>query len=328
MKKNFLTSTAILAAVTAVALSLTSCGGKKQSSIDSKGDLQGEISLSGAFALYPLAVQWANEFQKLHPGVKIDVSAGGAGKGVTDAIAGVVDFGMVSRELSDAEKERGAVGFAVAKDAVVPTINSANPVITELKKHGITRDQLISLWIKGESKTWGEIVGTGEKAPVTVYTRSDACGAAETWALYLGKKQEDLQGTAVFGDPGLAAAIQKDVNGLGLNNIGYAYDTKTGDPNPGIQIAPIDVNGNGQIDPEEDFYDKKANVVKAIIEGRYPSPPARDLYFVSNGIPSDTVVVAFLKYILTDGQKENGAQGYIEIPQEKLDASLEKLGLK
>ena len=49
-----------------------------------KNELKGQISLSGAFALYPLAVKWAEEFKKLHPGVKIDVSGGGAGKGITD----------------------------------------------------------------------------------------------------------------------------------------------------------------------------------------------------------------------------------------------------
>lgn len=311
-----------------LALSLTACGGKKESKISENGELEGEISLSGAFALYPLAVQWASEFQKLHPAVKIDVSAGGAGKGITDALAGVVDFGMVSRELSDAEIERGAVGFAVAKDAVVPTINTKNPAFEDLKKHGVTRDDLIAVWIKGEKKTWGQLAGTSDKTPVSVYTRSDACGAAETWALYLGGKQEDLLGTAVFGDPGLAAAIQKDENGLGLNNIGYAYDTKTGKPNPGIAVAPIDVNNNGKIDPEEDFYDTKKDIVAAIGDGRYPSPPARDLYFVSKDVPTDTVVVAFLEYILTEGQKENGPQGYIEIPQDKLDAGLRKLGVK
>ncbi len=43
-----------------------------------------------------------------------------------------------------------------------------------------------------------------------MYTRSDAAGAAETWAKYFGKKQEDIQGVAVFGDPGLALAVKKD----------------------------------------------------------------------------------------------------------------------
>ena len=325
MKKNIFRVSA-LAVVAAAVLGISSCGGNQQKA--GEDGLSGEISLSGAFALYPLAVQWANDFQQLHPGVKIDVSAGGAGKGVTDALAQVVDFGMVSRELADAEIERGAVGFAVAKDAVVPTINEKNPVMSDLKKHGVTRDVLIGLFITGKVKTWGEVVETGDKTPVSVYTRSDACGAAETWALYLGKKQEDLLGTAVFGDPGLAVAVQKDVNAIGLNNIGYAYDTKSGKPNPGIQIAPIDVNENGVIDPEEDFYATKSGVVEAIKDGRYPSPPARDLYFVSKGIPTNPVVIEFLKYVLTEGQAANEEQGYIAIPQEKLDASLAKLGVK
>ena len=70
----------------------------------------------------------------------------------------------------------------------------------------------------------GQVAGTDDKTTVTVYTRSDACGAAETWAKWLGKKQEDLNGTGVFGDPGVASAVQKDVKGIGLNNIGYVYD--------------------------------------------------------------------------------------------------------
>ncbi|MBO4611815.1 MAG: PstS family phosphate ABC transporter substrate-binding protein [Bacteroidaceae bacterium] len=325
MKKNILKVSA-LAVIAATVLGISSCGDKKQQT--GEDGLSGEISLSGAFALYPLAVQWANDFQALHPGVTIDVSAGGAGKGITDALAQVVDFGMVSRELGEAEIANGAVGFAVAKDAVVPTINANNPVLDDLLKHGVTRDMLISLFITGKTKTWGEVVETGDKTPVSVYTRSDACGAAETWALYLGKKQEDLLGTAVFGDPGLAEAVQKDVNAIGLNNIGFAYDIKTGKTHPGLLVAPIDVNENGQIDPEEDFYATKQGVVEAIKDGRYPSPPARDLYFVSKGVPTNPVVVEFLKYILTEGQKANEAQGYIAIPQEKLDASLAKLGVK
>src|SRR5436190_18165572 len=59
----------------------------------------GTISISGAFALYPMAVRWAEEYAKIHPEIRIDVSAGGAGKGITDALSKVVDIGLVSREL-------------------------------------------------------------------------------------------------------------------------------------------------------------------------------------------------------------------------------------
>jgi hypothetical protein len=71
---------------------------------------QGTINVSGAFALYPLMVKWADEYQKLHPKVKITVSAGGAGKGMTDALSGLVDIGRVSRDIAPEEiaKEVGA----------------------------------------------------------------------------------------------------------------------------------------------------------------------------------------------------------------------------
>ena len=98
--------------------------------------------------------------------------------------------------------------------------------------------------------------------------------------------------------------------------------------NEGLQIFPVDNDGNGSISEDEQFYDLKDNVTKAIAEGRYPSPPARDLYLVTKGVPTDPVVVAFLKYVLTDGQKKNEPVGYIEIAPEKIDKSLTTLGLK
>jgi len=60
---------------------------------------KGTLTLSGAFALYPMAVRWAEEFRKINPDVRIDISAGGAGKGITDALNNMVDLGMVSREI-------------------------------------------------------------------------------------------------------------------------------------------------------------------------------------------------------------------------------------
>src|SRR6187402_2535775 len=80
-------------------------------------DLSGNISISGAFALYPITVKWAEEFKKAHPKVKIDIQAGGAGKGITDVLSKVTDIGLVSRDLNAAEYKKGAFAVAVTKDA-------------------------------------------------------------------------------------------------------------------------------------------------------------------------------------------------------------------
>ncbi|MBO4403481.1 MAG: PstS family phosphate ABC transporter substrate-binding protein, partial [Bacteroidales bacterium] len=269
LKKSFvLVGTTLLLAVSVM---VSSCGrGQKKSE---NGDLSGNISISGAFALYPLAAKWAEEFQKMHPDVHIDLSAGGAGKGMTDVLADVVDLGMVSREVYPPELERGALPFPSAKDAVVITLNAENPFASELKAKGISRETAAKIWITGEYTTWGQVLGTSDKTPIHVYTRSDACGAAETFAAWMGKKQEDLLGTAVYADPGLASAIQADKLGIGLNNIGYAYDEKSRKPNPGLMVCPIDGNGDGTISPDEYFYDNKDDFVQAVADDKYPSPP-------------------------------------------------------
>lgn len=313
--------------VVAAVILLSSCGGSNNNSdkVQDGDEITGNISISGAFALYPLAVKWSEEFMKLHPGVRIDLSAGGAGKGMTDVLADVVDLGMVSREVYPPELEKGAVPFASAKDAVVITINSDNPYADKLIKHGISKEVAAKIWITGEYVTWGQVLGTDDKTAIHVYTRSDACGAAETFALWMGKKQEDLLGTAVFGDPGLAAAIQADKLGIGLNNIGYAYDEKTRKPNAGLLVCPIDTNNDGTIDDEEYFYDTKDDFIAAVSDDKYPSPPARDLYLVSNGIPKNAAVVAFLEYVLTEGQKQNVPAGYIGLSEDKLNKGLELL---
>jgi phosphate transport system substrate-binding protein len=300
------------------------CSVSSDAADQKKSGVAGTVRVSGAWALYPMMVKWGEEFRKVYPDVRIDVSAGGAGKGIADALAGMVDIGMVSRDIRPEELKPGSMYLPVVKDAVFPTINSSNPVAQKIiAEKGIKKGTFNDLWILEKHVTWGEIAGTTSKDRVQVYTRSDSCGAAETWANYLGKKQEDLMGVGVYGDPGLAEAVKRDVLGVGYNNLNYAYDAKTGVPVPGIQIIPIDVNENGKIDPAEDLR-TKAKAIKAVTSGSYPSPPARDLYLITKASfkePSKT----FVKWILTDGQKYVDEVGYIKITPKQIKESLKKL---
>ncbi len=289
-------------------------------------ELSGTVRVSGAWAMYPMMVRWAGEFMKLHPKVRVDVSGGGAGKGAADALGGLVDIGMISRAIHPDETAKGGWWVPVIKDAVLPTANAANPGAKELAARGMTQQQFTALWIDGKQMTWGEVVGKPQiKVPVRVYTRADACGAADVWALYLGnKKQEDLLGLGVNNDPGVAEAIKRDKSGLGYNNAGYAYDPKTDRPVKGLMIIPIDRNGNGKVDKNESFYATRASVAKAIADGRYPSPPARDLNLLTRGKPTGATA-AFIRWILSDGQKYVQSEGFILLPKAKVEAAVKKL---
>jgi phosphate transport system substrate-binding protein len=305
---------------------ISSCNRSEKSTASSGDTLKGKITLSGAFALYPLAVKWAEEFEKMHPGVTVNVSAGGAGKGMTDALSKMVDLGMYSKSVSPEEQAKGAWWIAVAKDAVLPTINANNPVLADLKKKGLTRQKLFEIFINNSIKTWGQAVGNKSNAELQAFTRSDACGAADMWAKYLnGKKQEDLQGLGVNGDPGVADAVRRTTEGIGYNNLGFIYEMNTRKIYAGLDVIPIDLNENGIVDPDENFYGSMDQVMKAINDGKYPSPPARDLYFVSAGKPGSILVQTFLKWILSDGQKYVNEAGYVTIKAEQIKSELQKL---
>ncbi len=316
----------LLSLVMIPVLLLTSCGTGSQAPAQGSGDqLSGTIAISGAFALYPMMTLWAQEFTKLHPQVQFDVQGGGAGKGMTDVIAGAVDIGMISRTIKPEEEAKGAFWVSVCRDAVFPVVSSKNPALSLLEAKGLTQDAIKKIFITGEIKTWGEAIGQPDlKDEIHVYTRSDSAGAADQWALYAGgKAQADLQGIGVNGEPALVDTVGKDPLGIGFSNLNSVFDASSGKLVAGIVVPPLDLNGNGLTDSGE-YYQSKAEAVAAIAGGIYPSPPARFENLATKGKPQG-LVLAFMQWILTDGQKMLDQAGYVALTPDQQAEALAKL---
>lgn len=286
-------------------------------------ELSGTITLSGAWAIYPTAVAWGDAFQKLHPKVKIDVSAGGAGKGAADAINGLADIGMVSRDPDNAEINKGIIPVYILHDAVFPVISDKNPALKDLLIKGVKKQTWIDIYITGIITTWDSVTGAKIGKNLHVYTRSDSCGAAASWAKYTGnKKQEDLKGVGVYGDPGLLEAAKRDPIGIGYSNFSYVF-TREGTVVAGAKLVPIDSNENGIADPDE-IYETRDSAIKAIRSDRYPA--TRKNYFFVKGKPKG-LVKEFIEFSLSDtGAKivdEIGAS--LPLPKEEREKVLKEL---
>lgn len=289
------------------------------------GDLNGTLTVSGAFALYPMMTVWADEFTKLHPNVQFDIQGGGAGKGMTDTLAGAVDIGMISRKIKPEEEAQGAFWVPVAKDAVFPLVSQSNPVLSDLTAKGVSQDMFKKIFVTGEIKTWGQVVGKPEvKDEIHVYTRSDSAGAADQWALFAGGKvQADIQGIGVNGEPALVDTVSKDPLGIGFSNLNSVFDITSGKLVTGLVVPPIDINGNGQVEANEHFQSKD-EAVRAIADGTYPSPPARFENLATKGKPTG-LALAFIQWIVTDGQKFLDQAGYVPLTADQQAESLAKL---
>lgn len=259
-------------------------------------ELKGTITLSGAWAIYPTAVAWGAAFQKLHPKIKVDVSAGGAGKGAADAIAGFVDIGMVSRDPDPSEIKKGITPIYILHDAVFPVVSENNPALADLLKKGVKKETWIGLYVTGLVTTWDDVAGSSIGKSIHLYTRSDSCGAAAAWAKYLGnKKQEDLRGVGIYGDPGLLEAAKRDPLGIGYNNFSYVFN-RDGSVVKGARLVPIDSNENGKADPGE-IVENREDAIKAIRSGKYPA--TRKNFFFVKGKPKG-IVKEFIEFALSD----------------------------
>jgi len=198
--------------------------------------LKGTITISGAWALYPMVVKWAEEFRKLNPDVRFDISAGGAGKGLlTRWPRWSTSAWSPARSIRRGAKR--AWFIPVTKTPWCRSSTRITPVRGDPEKGG----QEIRFRPHLAQRRAADL----ERAPrgrsgaqVHVYTRSDSCGAAETWALFMGKKQEDCWHRRLR-RPGLNEAVRKDELGIGFNNINYAYDATTLKPMAGTAILPL-----------------------------------------------------------------------------------------
>ncbi len=307
-------------------LVLSACGSATTSTTDANsGELSGIIAISGAFALYPMMTVWTEEFTKLHPNVEFDVQGGGAGKGMTDVLSGAVEIGMISRDIKPEETAKGAYWVAVTKDAVFPLISAQNPYASEILAKGMSKATFAKIFVTGEINTWGEVLGKPEITDeIHVYTRSDACGAGEMWAKFAGGKvQDDIKGIGVNGEPALVDTVSKDALGIGYSNLNSVFDVRAGTLVAGAVVPPIDINDNGQTDANE-LYKTTADAIKAVADGVYPSPPARFENLATKGKPTG-VTLAFIRWILTDGQQFLSQAGYVPLTPEQQTESLGKL---
>lgn len=116
---------------------------------EAKDGLSGEINVSGSTSVAPLVEVAAEEYEKLHDGVKVVVNATGSSAGIKDATDGVVDFGMASRELKEDEL-KNVEALAIAKDGIAVVVSKENPI------EDISLENIRKIFL-GEITDWSEV---------------------------------------------------------------------------------------------------------------------------------------------------------------------------
>ena len=228
----------------ALTLSLAACGSttttgsgnESTSEPQSDGAFQSSILFCGSTSLYPIMSSLASSFTEEYvtwdqvdasfpaENISIYVAPGGSGVGVSAAIDGTADFGMVAREMKDSEVE--ALGenyqsFIVARDALTVSVNAQNPICDIMDDMST---ETIRQIFSGEISTWDQVDPSLPAETINVYIRDLSGGAYEVFqTAVMGDSEVTASATQSASMTELATNIANDPWGIGYVGFG-AYN--------------------------------------------------------------------------------------------------------
>jgi glycine cleavage system H lipoate-binding protein/ABC-type phosphate transport system substrate-binding protein len=273
--------------------------------------------------LYSLSAKWAEEYNKLYPASKISVVTVSDSK-MADKLITEGNIGFVSNDYYKGFNSQSLWRVVVGRDVIVPVINSNNPFSDEISRNGISPQTFASFFENPDSANWGTLLKSKIMKPANYYWIKDEsikAGLSE----FLEKKQIKITGTEFENGAEMISAIQKDPYAIGFCKMINILDFKNQNIVESIRLLPIDRNANGQIDYNEKIYNDFNVFSRGVWIGKYPKALFSNIYSVSYNQPKKESEVAFLKWVLTDGQQFLMANGYSDLLISERQTTVDKL---
>jgi phosphate transport system substrate-binding protein len=300
------------------------------------------INGAGATFPYPIYSKWFDDYNKLHPNVQINYQSLGSGAGIRQLTEQTVFFGATDGPMTN-DQLVAAPGrilhFPTVLGADVPVYNIPG-MTAELK---FTGPVLANIFL-GKIAKWNDAeiakINPGVDLPnrdIVVVHRSDSSGTTYIWVDYLAKVSPEWKaktgvatsvnwptGVGQKGNEGVAGFVSQTPGAIGYVELIYAIQNKIAYgsvQNMGGEfvkaseqsVTAAAASAAGKMPP-----DFRVSITNAEGKGAYPVSSFTWLLFYEN--PKDKaqakIMVDFLKWALTDGQKFAGPLGYAPLPAE------------
>lgn len=276
-----------------------------------KGIAGDSISIFCTPDLNNLTKNWIKDFRSLHPGIRIKAI------NVTDhSLANILkihrNIGFVSDKYISALDGESIWKITIARDIIVPIINSKNPLIMTIRQQGVSSEEMAEFFNNPEKSNWSTLLDNDHDVPVNYYTTADeSINSCVDNFLNLGK--ETIEGIRVKNEIELIASVQNDPFAFGFCKLAEITDLDDHFIYDNIELLPIDKNGNGKMDYIERIYDNPDDFSRGVWIGKYNNALFSHIYSVSVEKPVKELEKSFLKWILTEGQPILNHNGYCAI---------------
>jgi len=290
--------------------------GTSGSSGGSGSELSGTITLDGSSTVSPIAAALAEEFSKTQPKVHPTVAESGTGGGFKKFAAGEIDIANASRPIEPSEVEAARkngiefVELPIAFDGLSVVVNPSNDFVDYL-----TVEELKRIWEPGSKvKTWADVRPGFPNEPIKLFGAGTDSGTFDyfTKAIVGKEKASRADYQASEDDNTLVQGVSGDKYSLGY--FGFSYFDANRDK---LKIVKID-GGDGPVEP----------TAETIMDGTYRPLSRPVLMYVNVKALDRPEVMAFLKFVLTEGPKIMPQVGFVPLPQEAYDLALKRLESK
>jgi len=302
-----------------------------------------KITAAGATFPAPIYERWFQAFHKIHPTIEINYQAIGSGGGIKQLTEGTIDFGASDMPMKDAQISAMKIHplhFPTVLGGVVVTYNV--PGLSQDLK--FTPDVLADIFL-GKIANWndGRIAkdNPGVKLPkldILVVHRSDSSGTTFVFTDYLSKVSSEWKskvgadtavkwptGSGAGQNAGVAGMVKQTEGAIGYveliyalsNHMSYGWIKNSAGVFLKADLKSVTAAAAGA-----------AKNMPADFRVSITDAPGKDAYPISTFtyllIPSQikdgakkTAIVSFLKWMLTEGQKDVAAHpdlGYAPLP--------------
>ena len=277
-------------------LTIVGCGGRDDDDVT----LTGTIEIDGSSTVYPVSEAVAEEFNKLHGKVRVNVGVSGTGGGFKRFIIGETDISNASRLIKNpketSEAEANGIEYVelrLGTDGLSVMVNSSNDFVDCL-----TTDELERIWEPGSKiNNWSQVRAEFPDQKMRLYGPDTDSGTFDYFTdEIMGEVQlSRADYTASADDNVLVQGIAGDKGSLGY--FGYAYYRENEDK---LKVLAVD-SGSGCVKPSPE----------TIASAEY-SPLSRPLFiYVNTGSYKRPEVKAFVDFYMEHGPELTNEVGYV-----------------
>jgi phosphate transport system substrate-binding protein len=276
------------------------------------------IIINGTKFTYPLIEKWITEYTKINPDANIKLAS-------KAEVALHVDLNIIAHQPTKDEMNDKQEIIYAGQYALLPVTNTNNPILSATRKKGLNKKEIDKLFFEVTSFDDEQTTKEKPKYATTIYARDNQACTSIALAGYFSHQSSEIKGKKVLGDDiYLLLAIKNDSIGLAYNSLNYLYDTKSRKLKAGISLLPLDLKK----DTKEILTENLDYVIDVLEKNHIETIPVEKIGFIYSQQTVRKEVSDFLKWVLSDGQKFNHAEGFLNLEKQVLAEQINQLNGK